>query len=187
MTSDRIAYVDESIRSESGLLYVVGAVVVDPVEGAGLKEGLRVSIGSNRPPFHWRNESATVRQKAVGVLLEHGPDLIVVFHRGPPRANQERIRRKCVERLLWEGRDLLAGLVIESRGSHGDARDRRTIRQAQDRRLVSRALGYDFLRAAVEPLLWAADAIAGAVGSALENQDQTYAELVSQVTLHEVP
>jgi hypothetical protein len=67
-------------------------------------------------------------------------------------------------------------LVFESRQEARDTRDRQTIVTARKARLISRSLTHSFARPLEEPLLWIPDAIAGAVGAALVEEDRSYVE-----------
>jgi hypothetical protein len=79
-----------------------------------------------------------------------------------------RARSLCLNALLWDlWQRRVDELVVESRQEHGDYRDRQTIAFAQRARAASPILRYRFERPHHEPLLWLADAIAGAATASL--------------------
>ena len=70
--------------------------------------------------------------------------------------------------MLWElWQDDVDQVVIESRQEHNDRRDRATISRAQRARQASPSLHYGFAKPATEPVLWMADALAGAATGSL--------------------
>ncbi|WP_236688900.1 hypothetical protein [Clavibacter michiganensis] len=76
----------------------------------------------------------------------------------------ERRRRKTMERLLHEltMRDV-ALLVAESRGPADDRRDRDHLDTLRAARALSGPIRLDHRRGPVEPVLWVADIICGAI------------------------
>jgi hypothetical protein len=69
-----------------------------------------------------------------------------------------------VDESFREGPD--GSYVIESRGDRDDRRDRSTIVAAQKSMRASPTIAYRFERPSVEPMLWWADALAGAAALA---------------------
>jgi len=77
--------------------------------------------------------------------------------------------------LLWDaGRLGVDDLVLESRQEHNDQKDRQTIMWAQKAGWASADLRYGFARPRDEPLLWVADAMAGAVSADLAEESDSY-------------
>lgn len=94
------------------------------------------------------------------------PSLVAVAAPIDPR-RQERARRKCLERLLWELTELgTRDVLLESRQERRDVHDRKAIAAAQQRGAIPADLRYSFGRPDQEPLLWLADAVAGVVSAA---------------------
>jgi hypothetical protein len=159
------AFVDESMRLRVQGLYVVAAVVViEDVDAA--RHAARSVLVRRQPRFHWRNESEARRR----LMLERMSDLSIdarVYVRDPiaPR-RQAGARALCLNALLWDlWQAEVDDLVIETRQPHADAADRRTIVAAQRARRASPTLDYRFDRALDEPVLWMADALAGAAAA----------------------
>lgn len=180
------AFVDESMRLGAGGLYVVAAVVVaDDVDIA--RQAARSVLVRRQQRFHWRNESEARRQ--VMLELMSGLDIEArVYVREPiaPR-RQAGARALCLNTLLWDlwqaGVD---DLVLESRQVHADGADRRTILAAQRARRASPDLAYRFARAIEEPLLWLADALAGATSAHVADGADYLDRLGGIVTRHDV-
>lgn len=87
---------------------------------------------------------------------------------------QERARRKCIERLLAEltGRGI-ASIVFERRHGELDARDRALVAALKRQRTLPAAVRASWQSAANEPLLWLPDIAAGAAALA-ETGDTAY-------------
>jgi hypothetical protein len=181
-----LALVDESIRAVGdggGSLYIVAAAIVLPEEVASCRA--RISAAFQRPrPFHWRAEERGDRGRMIEAVVEIGLGAVVCDCRAGRLGAQERARARCLHALLWDLRDGVSEVLIDTRGPHADRRDRRTLRQAQRTGAVPRHLRYDFRSPREEPLLWAADAIAGAVGDRLAKGDASYYELLRPVLTH---
>lgn len=104
------------------------------------------------------------------VLLELGCGLRSYETWPCPVGKQERARAKCLERLLWDMKQLdLCQLVIESRGAAADRKDRGTILRAIKAGLASAGLVYEH-RKPTDSALWLPDAVAGAAASALAGE-----------------
>lgn len=161
------AFVDESLRQGPGGLYVVAAVVVLEDSETARSKARSVLLGRQKR-FHWRNETERQRKAMLGCLAGLGAPVLAYAASPVERPRQDRARALCLERLLWDVWDLgVAGIVFESREDHNDAKDRRSIIQAQRARRADPGLSYDFKRPLEEPLLWFADAAASAVSTAL--------------------
>lgn len=165
------AYLDESrLRIGDGPenLYLMVAVVVAGVDRLVIQDRLR----SVRPPgfkrLHFRDDQRAVQRRHVTLLRElHEQGVIhaVEAHARIPRARREQAgRNRCLSALA--GHLAAAGvseLIIESRQEHQDQRDRRILHAGRDNGVVPPDLQWRFGRPKGEPLLWAADAIAGII------------------------
>ena len=69
-------------------------------------------------------------------------------------------------------------LTIESRGQHNDRLDRRTLVQARRDCLIPEDMAYVHRQPGQEPLLWLADALAGAARSGVLLHDRTWLNLL---------
>jgi len=160
------AYVDESCRERPPGVFVLAAVVVPPVRAPHIRQQLRRHLRPGAARFHWHDEGSerrTFLEELVGLGL---PSLVAVAAPIDSR-RQERARRKCLERLLWELTELgTREVLLESRQERRDVHDRKAIAAAQQRRSVPADLRYSFGQPDQEPLLWLADAVAGVVSAA---------------------
>jgi len=136
--------IDEAVAEHfSGNVYVVEAVVI--ISGQSLiQEQLTARIYRDKQirPSHWHEEGPFVR----GIISECSE-------------NFGAIGRAFLESCGRSGQEGAGEVMIESRGYQLDFRDRRTVKRFQlenDSRLV-----VNWARKS-EPLLWLADALAGA-------------------------
>ncbi|GII20742.1 hypothetical protein [Planosporangium mesophilum] len=184
MTSGWIAYVDESMRVGAGA-YVLAAACLEVVE---CEDARRTVAGLAKPGqrFHWRQSSVPMQHKAVGVVAGlPALHLVVVAAPLDPR-RQERGRRQCLRRLLFELENSGVGrVVMEAREQRLNARDI----QAVDAFRAAGLIGPDIVvehaypaGPAGEPLLWVPDIVAGAIGGELDRGDPLAGQLSSVVT-----
>lgn len=157
-------FVDESLRQRTSGLCVIAALTVTG-DQADLRRRLRSLLLRQQPRFHWRAESESQRLKFIDVLTEVAGSITAYCCSSVPTKKQPRARVQCLKQLLWDLRQLpdVSHLVIESRQSHNDHHDRQVILRAQRAGAAPTTLRYDFRRPTSEPLLWLADAAAGAV------------------------
>lgn len=161
------AYADESLRRAAGGMYVVADVVVH-----GGHEDVRLAVRAcllrRQPRFHWRDESEAQRERMLAAFVDLSVAGRIYVHEPLERRGDVRARALCLNALLWDlWQGHVDGLVLESRQEHGDYRDRQTIAHAQRACRASPTLHYGFERPHEEPLLWLADAIAGAATASL--------------------
>lgn len=161
------SFIDESFRSQAGV-YVVGIAMAGG-DLAELALQTRSMLPRHVPRFHWRNDSDAVREKVISLVNQQAIGCRAYVVRRV--AKQERARALCLDRFLWD--DKQAGdheLVFETRQERNDKQDRAKIIHAQQRRVASEALRYRFEYPQQEPLLWLADAVAGAVAWTLAGE-----------------
>jgi hypothetical protein len=104
------------------------------------------------------------------------------YHTVTGKKKLERARALCLDRVLWDC-EKKSHLVFETRQEHGDAHDQRTILHAQKAGRVAEGLSYLFERPHNEPLLWFADAGAGAVGAALAGKTSDYLDVLGDTVV----
>lgn len=164
-----LAWVDESIvTGRAGIpgTYTMAAVVTDEAACADLRHAVRRLSVRPGVRLHWVTES--VKRRDVIATAISTFDVAAVVAVGAPMANgkQERARRCCLERLLYELDQLgVEEVWLESRRDVQDRRDVRLVDAARLKRLITRRLVVRFARPADEPLLWLPDAVAGAVSA----------------------
>lgn len=180
------AYVDESLRLGGDGLYVLAAVVVPDARADDVRAALRDAVSRGLRRYHWRRESPASRAAMCAVIRRLALDAVVVT--GPvDAARQERARRRCLTRLLWEldSRDV-ARVVFETRQDR-DALDAEIVRLSRRAGWVSRALRYEFAAPDKECLLWVADVVAGAVRSVADGQAAYLEALGEAIAVVTVP
>lgn len=170
-----IAFVDESIRETGVGMYVVAAVIAPVNECGDLREGL-----TKRGRFHFYKAGEARRAGMLRAIKSCRLGTSAYVYRGLFPIGQENARARCLRSLL---RDLKAWgvdeLVIESRHGRADLWDRITIMSALNSQTAPDALAYKWEGANDEPMLWMADAIAGAVRANAE--DDRYAEVLERM------
>jgi hypothetical protein len=79
----------------------VAAAMLDPADADDIRIAVRALAHGGRR-FHWRNEESKDRRKAASVVSDLDSLHVIVVGTGLDNARQERGRRECLERLLWE-------------------------------------------------------------------------------------
>lgn len=157
-----IAFVDESLRQVPDGLYLMAAVVLVDQDVERAREQTKEVLLPRQPLFHWRNESEQQRLLMMRQIAGLGPT--VFGYRCPMPPKSDRARALCLNGLLWDLREHeVDRLVIESRQERNDAKDRQTIVRSLKAERAPADLTYVFARSSDEPLLWLADAMAGAI------------------------
>lgn len=167
-----IAIVDESIVIAGNGCYALSCVVI-PIER---KAAVRRTVRKATPGriFHWTNEGTAIRRAMLGVAAAEAAYLVTYVHRPALRRDHESIRAMLLATLLSDlAKNEVIELLIESRQEHNDLRDRRVIVNRQRSGVVSDELDYRHTGPRQEPLLWLADALAGAV-TAQSRKDGSY-------------
>ncbi|NRQ30574.1 hypothetical protein HII36_01765 [Nonomuraea sp. NN258] len=180
------AYVDESMRIQQGL-YLMAAVLVAPARAEAHRAALRSLLLRRQPRLHWRDENDKRRAQLVEALAALGLRGLVIVGAGLARRTQERARRKCMERLLWElGHRHVTDVIFERREPTLDARDRDMIEALKGRHAMAPRLLAVWRSPFDEPLLWLPDVVAGARAAAEAGDTRFWAELGEGMTLEYV-
>jgi hypothetical protein len=127
-------------------------------------ESLRLG-GSQK--LHWREESRGRRRLIIEAVASLRVRHIVVTRPANVRERQERQRRLCLTRLLFELNSLgTTSVTLESRGGADNNRDRRLLDALRAQRLIGSDVRIDHLPGPSESLLWIPDAVCGAIHAA---------------------
>ena len=165
----------------------MAAVVVSHIDRDAVRASLRGLLRAKQPRFHWRAEQHAQRMAMLTWIAASGLPAHGVVYAPMHGIHQERARRLCLERLLWELRTTAGSIVFERRGKSGDARDRQTIGHAQRSRVAAADLTYAAAAPVNEPLLWLPDALAGAVALDRDGVVSDYLDVVrDHVALHDI-
>ncbi|MEW9532648.1 hypothetical protein [Microbispora sp. NPDC049125] len=142
----------------------MAAVIIDSADHEGVRADLESLRTGKSRRLHWREESSTrhlVICEAIARMPLQSLVTIHIFSRGVP---YERARRLCLERLLHELDQARVGLTtIESRSAKMDRLDLLLIMGIRKAKRLSDTIRAIWQYPEEEPLLWAADAVAGAV------------------------
>lgn len=178
-----IGLVDESLRQHGGGagFNFLAVARVRPEVGATARATLRDVLRKGQRRFHWRTDSERDRLRFLEVVANSEVGATVVYQRPVRRRKQEQARVRC----LWEAMGQfgvwgIERLLIESRGEPRDSWDRREVIAAQQAGLVPKTLTYRHEAAVDEPLLWIADAVAGAMSAAIAEGDECYVKLLPE-------
>jgi hypothetical protein len=114
------------------------------------------------PKIHWHGSSHDRRRELIRAVSDLPVTGFVVVH-VDSAADDRRHRRKCMEFLLPHLAAMPCSTVtFESRGQL-DARDLALMQMLRSRRVIESTVGIEHAVGRVEPALWAADIVCGAV------------------------
>jgi hypothetical protein len=154
------AFVDET-RSDQR--YYLAAVTVEDRRHDAVREAMR-GLRITGSKLHWTKESDERRREIVDVIADVGLLHMVVMRLVDPDETDERARRKCLRRLLWElDRRSIERVVLEARAPSQNERDMQLVARLRRSRELRGQLIADHRPGPTEPLLWLADSLAGAV------------------------
>jgi hypothetical protein len=137
-------------------------------------------------PFHWREAGPRQRRAAVELLSQLDAVHCVVVGTGLDGARQERHRRKCLQRLLWELDQFgVSHIRLDARRREQNDADSAAVAAWRAQRVLSSELRVDHVRARAEPLVWIADIVAGAVTAARADGDEQHLKPLESM-LHEI-
>lgn len=176
-----IGIVDESLRQHGGGAgyYFLAVARLHPDAAAAARAALRRSLRPRQRRFHWRTERDSDRLSFLDVVAGLEVAAAVVYQSPVRRRKQEQARVRCLWEAMGQFSDWGIGeLVIESRREPLDSRDRRELIAGQRAGLVAQALAHRHDLPDKEPLLWIADAVAGAMAAAIADGNGRYAKLL---------
>jgi hypothetical protein len=178
------AWVDESIivnRADRPGTYTLAAAVADPATCDDIRAGLRSLRLGRTERLHWAHESPKRRDDIAAFLATVDIAAVVVVGTPMLGPKQERARRCCLERLLFElGEFGVSTVWLESRSPAPDRRDIKLVDSARRKGLVPVGLQVQFGQPKEEPMLWIPDAVAGAV-TAAELGEERWLLVLSEV------
>lgn len=174
------AYVDESVRMD---VYLLAAACLDVSEAVDARATI-TQLSRPGVRSHWRDADDDARQMAVSVVAGL-PLLHIVVTASPlDLRRQERARRHCMRRLLFELDNASVGHVqLESRGQRQDMRDLQLVNVLRIQHVIGPMLVVDHAQPLAEPLLWIPDIVAGAVGAEL-GQNKRLTDQLAAVLAH---
>ena len=171
--SDRYAFVDESYIVATRH-YLLAAVVVREEMLDDVRASVRAVRRRRRDAFHWHGELDRSRTAMLELIAATSDLQIVVISRPVPPRRQERARARCTESLLAQLQVLdppVHDVVLESRTHVLDRRDGTRIEGLRASMRIGPGLRFCFATKS-EPLLWIADAVAGAESARVRGDDR---------------
>jgi hypothetical protein len=164
------AFIDESFRGtgDGRGIYLFAVVELTPEAESELRTELRRALPGRMRRFHWRDDSAAVRDRAAGVLASATAASYVLYRCEVDRRRQEQARQHA----LW---NLVAGMrdrgteeaVFEAREQRQNDKDQETLQAIAKARVGGSEFRFTFGRPLDEPLLWLPDTLAGMAGTTL--------------------
>ena len=181
-----VAFVDESAHrphhGEQAGSYIMAAVMVELSHCGMLRDVVRPLRVSGRR-FHWRHEQPQSKTRAVETLADQHA-LHVVIIGAPLDRREERARRQCLERLLFELESAgIERVFLESRSERLNRQDYAAVAAFRARQVLTR-IRIDHLFPEGpngEPLLWIPDVVAGAVAAELGGNPK-HLEILAHLT-----
>lgn len=173
--------------------YVIGAgVVVDDV--ARVRIEVQAAFASRRRPFHWVAEGSVTRDTMLDLIGRLGVDAYAIVSAAESQHHLEFVRGRCLrelfrvtapsvpETVLIESREKSTAVVGQNR------LDFNTLIEARHAGELAPRVRYEWARKS-DPLVWLADAVAGAVLAA-ERGDMSWIDrlgLLTRVQVVRVP
>lgn len=141
--------------------YLLAAILCEDDDVAELRKTMEnLRIGESK--VHWHDSSADRRRQLVEVVSQLPVTGFVVVHVDGDAA-ERRHRRKCMEFLLPHLAHMpCSTITFESRGQL-DSSDLATVQMLRSRRAIESTVRIKHAVGRVEPALWAADIVCGAV------------------------
>lgn len=179
---DRIAYVDEAVADG---FYVLAAVLVAAPARGGARAAMRALLLARQQRLHWHDEAPARRGQLATAVGDLGLSAVAVVGIPVDHRRQDRARRLCLERLLWElqGRSVTR-VHAESRQPERDRADTRALAAFRRSGILPAHVSFEHARPLQEECLWLADIVAGAVLAGLRG-DSRYRKSLDE-TLREV-
>ncbi|OLZ52072.1 hypothetical protein [Amycolatopsis keratiniphila] len=168
-----LAFGDESFKeSDVDGFYVLAAAVFDPAVHDEARIVMSELRGRRRiPKLHWNEMDPAEQAAAVKTLADLDGFHLVAIGSPVPRRRQERARAGCLRRLTLELSAFdVEMLVLESRTATLNARDVETVRGARFDLPKGTQFRVVHEKGKDEPLLWAADIVAGAIRATKDGQ-----------------
>lgn len=187
MTARR-AFIDKSYVARTKH-YLMAAVILDVADIEDTRALIRSVRRHRRAAFHWHDERPETRHQMLALVAASSPLQLVVVTKPVAERRQERARATCTGSLLAQLQAFdppVDDVVFESRTATLDQRDPQRIEGLRVQGRADPELRYSFDTKA-QPLLWLADAVAGAATSDLTTGTQYLDRLKGRLYRVEIP
>ncbi len=184
------AWVDESLRLRAGEpgLYILAAAVAEVSSCPPIRRDLNDLLLKGQRRLHWRDEDGARRHKFVSLVARADLELVVVVGTPVLPKKQERARRVCMEGLLHElDQRAVERVWLESRTTSLNKKDQVMVAALFGSHVISHRLRTEHASPVFEPMLWVADAAAGAISAARDGQGDFIAIIKHLTTTIEIP
>lgn len=174
------AYGDESfLEATAGGYYVLASATFAPETVEQAREAMLAIRGTRRTDkLHWNEMDARQHKSAAREVAALDGFHVVVVGTPVPERRQNRARAQCLTRLVAELHGFgVQDLYLESRDPTQDRRDVATVVSARYALPKGTRFTVGHLQGGREPLLWAADIVAGAV-RAHRHGEGTYRDIL---------
>ncbi|MFE1957657.1 hypothetical protein [Streptomyces sp. NPDC059479] len=183
------AFMDESEshRRADPHTYILAAALIEPNAVDHIREETAALRIPGQRKLHWRDESAK-RQATIAQAIARLDALhLIVVRNGSAGESSERRRRKCLERMACElSHRGVTRITAESREAKQNERDMKVFDVLRSSQTISSNLRLFHEPGPAEPVLWIADAVAGAYVAARTGTPAHFAELGHLVDLVEI-
>jgi hypothetical protein len=182
-----IVAIDESNSSTGPGLYVLAAVLVPRSAAGDLRASLRSLLLPRQQRLHWTKENQQRRLRMLQLVAQ--PDVVPqAYVARAPWHKHEYVRGRSLALILRNHCMTATEVIIESRQAHRDKHDRQVIAHARRNSMIAPGVEVSFAPPRDEPLLWAADAIAGATLACVTRSPKAsaYAEILGVLPIREV-
>lgn len=165
------------------MYYLMAAAVIAETRVEDVSATLRTLPRGKAQTIHWRDEQADVKEYIAKTIATTEVESLLVFGAMVDPRKQERARAQILRHLLWElDQRQVSHATLESRHAERDQHDITTIGRLRNAGWLSRRLTVSHAKATQHPILWVADAVAGAAGDQHCGDGDTFACLADLVT-----
>ncbi|MBB3053545.1 hypothetical protein FHS23_004599 [Prauserella isguenensis] len=176
--ANRCAFADESFKeAHDGGYYVLAAAMFEPADEDEVREVLQRLRGPRRGggKLHWNEMNQSQQHRAAKEIGALEGFHVVAVGAPVPYKRQERARAMCLRTLLLELHSYGAErLIMESRSKELNARDVKAVVGARYQLPKGTSFRVEHVPGPNEPLLWAADVVAGAVRASREDESAPF-------------
>ncbi|WP_147138928.1 DUF3800 domain-containing protein [Stackebrandtia albiflava] len=145
--------------------YIMAAALVEDEDAESVRHLVSKLKPKRHKKLHWNEEPSDSRLMIATTLSNCRLVHVVVVRTGVPGDRPERRRRHCLERLAYELHLFgITSITAEARDGASNRRELEYLNRMRSAQRISSALRLHHVPGPGEPLLWIADAVAGAVG-----------------------
>ncbi|NKR30189.1 hypothetical protein GS538_09055 [Rhodococcus hoagii] len=166
--------------------YLITAALCEDAEVATLRKVMEELRLPHEKKVHWHGSSEARRHDIIDAIADLPIAGFVVIHTEVDAADR-RHRRKCLEYMLPNLVDMDCGrITLESRGGQ-DQSDLDLLQKFRAQRVITSGLRLNHAVGRIEPALWAADAVCGAVVQSRVGNADYLRKLGGAVDIQQIP